>query len=1031
MNHIKTSIEKINNIVPGLFLVIIILVSGGEMLAQGFGRTKPGYKTFEFDVYRTPNFEIYHYFEDDSVIQQIAHMSEKWYYRHARVLNDTIKEPIPLLIYENHPDFQQTTAVRSMIGIGTGGVTESLKNRVIMPILETNAQTDHVLGHELVHAFHFNELLRKDTLGLYSFRNLPLWLIEGMAEYLSIGSIDANTAMWMRDAIINDDFPTLKDMTTSYKYFPYRFGHAFWAFVARTWGDTIITPLFTETAKWGYERAIENVLEMRAGTFSDAWQSSYRLHYEELLQNKSSEMSGRKLIFDDTGGKMNVSPSISPNGEFVAFFSEKNVFTLDLFIASTEDGRIIRTLTSSTRDSDIDGYNFLESMGTWSPDSRYYAYVAVKKGKSHILIADINRPRRTREISIPGVPFINNPSWSPDGRHLVMTGLTGGRNNLFMYNIETEEVTQLTNDNYSYVHPSWSPDGRYIAFSTDKKQPGDISEQVTYRKNLGIIDTYNNNAISVFPVFKGADNVNPVFSSDGESLYFLSNSDGFRNLYRLEIETLEVYRATDYPTGISGITALSPAISVARETGMITYSYYMAGNYTIYSAMPEDFNEEPVDPGTIDMLAATLPPFQRVAVSIVDNFIANNEPSEMYPVDSFRVQKYEPRFQLDHIGNTGAGISFNTYYGTGMAGGVEMLFSDILGNQTLYSALAVNGEIYDFGGMVAYMNQKRRINWGGSLSHIPYRSASLGIQEERIFNEDSTAYYLRTNFQLYNIRTFEDQAAVFAYYPFSMSRRLEVGGSLARYYYRIDVFNHYYEGGFYRGESRETIDTPPGFNLARLNLAYVGDNSYFGLASPMRGNRYRIQGNKYFGRLEFYQFLADYRHYYFMNPLSFAFRVYHSGRYGPTAENQLFYPMYLGYPGFVRGYSSNQFYQLQSFQNIDFTINDLIGSRMAVANFEIRLPFTGPEQLAVIRSGFLFTELALFFDAGVAWTSGTRPTLDINDISDDTRFPVFSTGLSLRVNLFGAMIIEPYYAFPFQRDGITGGILGLNFIPGW
>jgi Tol biopolymer transport system component len=1017
------------NFYPGLLLVLIFLLTGGDLLAQGFGRTKPGYKTFEFKVYRTPNFEIYHYFEDDSVIHAIARQSEKWYFRHARALNDTIKDPIPLLIYENHPDFQQTTAVSSIIGIGTGGVTESLKNRVVMPVLETNAQTDHVLGHELVHAFHFNELLRKDTLQVYSFRNLPLWMIEGMAEYLSIGSVDANTAMWMRDAILNDDFPTLKDLTTSYKYFPYRYGHAFWAFVARTWGDTIITPLFTETAKWGYERAIENVLQMKANSFSDIWQSSFRMHYEDLLQNASSEMSGRKLIFDETGGNMNVSPSLSPNGEYVAFFSEKNVFTLDLFIASTEDGKIKRTLTSSTRDTDIDGYNFLESMGTWSPDSRYFAYVAVKKGKSYILIADINRPRRTREITIPGVPFINNPSWSPDGRHLVMTGLVGGRNNLYLYDMKSEKVTRLTNDRYSYAHASWSPDGRYIAFATDKKQPGDTSTMVSYEFNLGIIDTGNNYEIKILPIFRGADNINPVFSSDGQSIYFLSNSDGFRNLYRYALESGEVYRATNYPTGISGITSHSPAISIARNTGMLTYSYYMKGNYTIYSAMPEDFNEEPVDPETVDMLAATLPPFQRVAVNIIDRLIADNEKYIDYPVDSFRVQKYRPKFQLDYIGNTGVGVAVSSYYGTGMSGGVNMLFSDILGNQTLFAAAMVNGEIYDFGGMGTYLNQKRRIKWGGSLSHIPYRFAFMTLLPV----EDDPNL---VNYALVNQRIFEDQIAGFAYYPFSMSRRLEAGASFARYYYRIDVFNNYYDQfGRYIGSPPpdRNLDSPPGFNLGRAQLAYVGDNSYFGMASPMRGSRYRLQGSKYFGQVDFFEVLTDYRHYYFQNPLSFAVRLYHSGRYGSTAEDRsIFYPLYLGDPrfSFLRGYGSNQLQQAMS-KNRDFSINDLIGSRMAVANFEIRLPFTGPEQLAVIRSGFLFTELALFFDAGVAWTEDTRPTLDINNFAEDRRFPFFSTGVSLRVNLFGAMILEPYYAFPFQRDGIKSGVLGLNFIPGW
>lgn len=1012
-----------------LIAAIILLSAGSELSAQGFGRTKPGYKMFDFNVYRTPNFEIYHYFDDDSLLHEIAEMSEKWYYRHARALNDTIKDPNPLIIYENHPDFQQTTAISGMIGIGTGGVTESLKNRVVFPILETNAQTDHVLGHELVHAFQFNTLLKTDTASIYSIRNLPLWMVEGMAEYLSIGSVDANTAMWMRDAIINDDFPTLRDMSTGYKYFPYRYGHAFWAFVARTWGDTIITPLFLETAKWGYERAIENVLGMRANAFSDIWQSSFRLHYEELLQNADSEMSGNKLIFEETGGQMNVSPSVSPDGTYVAFFSEKNVFTLDLFIANTEDGKVVRTLTSSTRDTDIDGYNFLESMGTWSPDSRFFAYVAVKKGRSTILVADIQRPRRTREITIPGVPFINNPSWSPDGRYLALTGLVRGRNNLYLYDMETRELSQLTDDRHSYVHPSWSPDGRYIAVATDYKQPGDTTSDVNLRLNLGLIDRENDNRLTVFPVFRGADNINPVFSADGKSIYFLSNSDGFRNLYRFEFENGQVFRATNYPTGITGITSLSPAISVARETGMLVYSYYMKGNYTIYSAMPEDFSEVPSDPGSIDMLAATLPPFQRVAVNIVDNNIADNQKYTRFPADSFRIQPYRPKFQLDYIGNTGGvGVSFNTYYGTGMAGGIQMLFSDILGNSSLFTTLAVNGEIYDFGGMVAYMNQKYRINLGGSISHIPYRYPFISYQI--IEQEDD---YPIENFALVNQRIFEDQASFFAYYPFSMTRRIEVGGSLARYYYRLDVFNNYYYRGIYIGEDREKLDAPPGFNLAKTNVAYVGDNSYFGMASPMRGHRYRIQGDKYFGRVEFYQFLADYRQYLFQNPLSFAFRLYHSGRYGPTADdtNNIFYPMYAGYPWFVRGYSSNQFYQLQSFRNADFTINDLLGSRLAVANFEIRLPFTGPEQLAVIKSGFFFTELALFLDAGVAWTGSTRPTLDINDMSADTRFPIFSTGLSLRVNLFGAMILEPYYAFPFQRDGIKGGVFGLNFLPGW
>ena len=62
----------------------------------------------------------------------------------------------PLVLYASHPDFEQTNVVGGMIGEGTGGVTEGLKRRVVLPLAGTLAETDHVLGHELVHAFQYD-----------------------------------------------------------------------------------------------------------------------------------------------------------------------------------------------------------------------------------------------------------------------------------------------------------------------------------------------------------------------------------------------------------------------------------------------------------------------------------------------------------------------------------------------------------------------------------------------------------------------------------------------------------------------------------------------------------------------------------------------------------------------------------------------------------------------------------------------------------------------------------------------------------
>lgn len=1023
-----------------LFVLItfILFAIPLENFAQYFGRNKPSYQRFEFNVFQSPHFDIYHYFEDDSIPAFIANAHEKWYLRHQKIFRDTFETQNPIIIYANHPDFQQTTAISGMIGIGTLGVTEALKNRVVMPILETNAQTDHVIGHELVHVFQFRALFKDDSLGLNSIRNLPLWLVEGMAEYFSIGSIDPHTAMIMRDAIHKDDFPTLRDMTRSFQYNPYRFGHGFVSFFGRTWGDSLIAPLFTETAKFGYERALERVVGLSANTVSNMWRASYETHYKPLMQDSARHVPvGEPIITPDNAGHINISPSVSPDGSLVAFFSERDLLSIDLFLADAKTGNIRRKLSSASRSGDIDGYNFFESMGTWSPDGKKFAHVAVKQGVNQLVIVDINRPRRTREIRIPGVPSFNNPVWSPDGDYLVFNGLVDGRPNLYRYNFETKTVEWLTNDRYSYAHASFSPDGRYLVFTTDRPQGTQRDDKLNLKMNLAIMDLNDaERAIRVLDVFPGADNVNPVFSHDQEGIYFLSNADGYRNLHFFELETGDVFRLTDYFTGISGITHMTPSISIARETGEIYYSLYQHGKYSILSAQPTDFEKVQVDPFTLDMTAATLPPFDRPAPAIVD-YSLEVEPIEgILPPDSFAEKPFDPRFGLTFIGSSGVGIA-TSRFGTGMAGGVSMMFSDIIGDNQLFTTLAVNGEIYDFGGMVAYLNQKSRINWGGMVSHIPYTFARLRYIKEEDFDE---VY----NMQLIIQRTFEDQVSGFAYFPISTTRRIEVGGSIAWYYFRLDAINNYYFRGFpiAPDESqglpyRERLDAPDGFSLQRVNIGYVGDNSYFGMASPMAGYRYRLSGERMFGRINMYSVTADYRHYIHARPFTFAFRGIHYGRYGRDARNDIMYPLYLAYPGFVRGYDYSTLRQIESTfgddpEMINATFRKLQGSRVLLGGAEIRIPFTGPERLALISSGFFFTELSWFFDMGIAWDRNSQLTLDPTTGEDpDRRFPFFSTGPSLRINLFGALILEPYLAFPFHTKGIREGVWGLNFLPGW
>ncbi|MFO7923247.1 MAG: BamA/TamA family outer membrane protein [Bacteroidales bacterium] len=989
-----------------LSLLLGIFISN-EIHSQYFGRNKVSYDDFSFEIYETPNFEIYHYLENEEEIEKFAQLCERWYKRHQAVLLDTLQKRNPLILYNNHADFQQTTVIQSLIGVGTGGVTEGLRKRVVMPLTPSNRDTDHVLGHEMVHVFQYNMLKTDDTLGvgLQSVENVPLWFVEGYSEYLSIGRKDAHTAMWMRDAVKNDNIPTLRQMTREPgNYFPYRFGHAFIAWFTGLYGDAMIRPLFMLSAKWGYERALDSLTGYTDDSLSVLWANSLKDKYNPHLENRQ-EYTGEKLFDASNAGQMNIAPALSPDGENLVFISDKNVITLDFFLANVKERKITRRITNIIRNPHIDEYRFLESAGTWSPDGKQFALTTFKEGRNSLLVIDMEKGKIVQTIAPEEVNSFKNPDWSPDGETIVLSGLKNGCSNLFLYNLQSGETRQLTNDSYSALQPGWSPDGSKIIFITERGEDTDLDLAVfgNYKMAEYDINTGNTEILNILP---GADVINPKYAPGGNEIFFVSNADGHRNIYRYNPGTDEIKKVTDLQTGVIGISSLSPCFDIASDTEELVYILYNNSEYSIYRETLSNLDGPLFSAENIDLTAAHLPPDDRdISTLVVDENLRSHP---MTDPEKFRFMPYDPKFTLENIGSSGVGIG-TSQFGTGMAGGVSFLFGDILRRNMLMTSLQVQGRVYDIAGQAVYLNQGNRMNWGVTFSHYPYRSAGMDYKLDTI-NETVVE-----NLIIMEQRVFEDELGFFGQYPLSKKLRFEGGLSGSIYSFRRDSINNYYHGNILLDRESHKVEAPEPFILGRAYLAYVGDGSRFGLTSPMSGYRYRFQIDRTLGDINFWGVRADYRKYYFFPPVGLGFRLMHYGRYGPNADD--LYPVFLGNPYYVRGYSYSAMRRSRHSSENFLSIDNLIGSKIAVANAEFRYPFTGPERLAPISSRMFFSDLVLFADGGIIWS-------DFDNIAakwqpskqDDERTPVFSTGIALRINLFGAIILEPYFAIPFQRQ---------------
>lgn len=1045
-----------------LSTIIILAISFTMVQAQYFGRNKPRYRTFDFKVAETPHFRIHHYLENDQMVRYLSDVSEQWYINHKRIFGQDISYKNPIIFYNNHAEFQQTNTISGDIGIGTGGVTEALKNRIVMPISFSLQSTHHVLVHEMVHAFQFNNIMSGDSTALQNLANTPLWMIEGMAEYFSIGKKDPFTAMWMRDAILNNNLPEI-DKMNNFKYFPYRYGHSLLAFLGGYFGDDKLNKMFMSTAKFGLELGFIDAFGHDTKTITQWWHSAMKNQYSPVLEGRKEKPKGKKLISEDNAGRMNLSPALSPNGRYVIFLSEKDVFNTDLYLADATKGKILNKVTSLSQTGDLDYVNALESSGAWSPNGKDFAFIGVQKGKNVLVIKDADTGNTIDNINVENLDAFVNPVYHPNGKEIVVTGLMNGQADLYAINLKAKKAKKLTNDIYSENMASFSSDGTKLVFSYDRKSIETNRKSGKYTYDLAEMD-YITGEIKIYDIFHGADNINPVFDHQ-DNVYFVSDRDGMRNLYKLNRSENKVYQMTDLLTGISGISGISPAISAATKKDRIIYTHYYNNQYTLFEASSDELlNVWVEDITTVDQKYGMLPVSGLGVKNIVDNSFDNADNDLKAASTTITNVDYKPNFKLDYVGGgggIGVGVNNNSFRNAnGLQGGLDLLFGDLLGNHQLYSQVALNGELLDVGGMVSYINKKSQLAWGIGLSHVPLRTGyrSYFNDEVSINNVIFPAIREATNV----IRIFDQSLSLFAHFPLSTTLRLEGGIAGTTRSFRWDEYNDYYIGDQiqgYRlvGSERERIPTDDKLQIdryytiakgggANINVALVGDNSYFGITAPLAGHRFRLSAEHYVGNDNYSGILADGRKYFWMKPFSIAVRGTSYLRW--EKQTNSVYPLYIGNMGFVRGIGS---VLNNNVEEIGLTFSQLLGSKMMLGSVELRLPFTGPKKLSLIPSSFLFSDLNLFLDSGVAfdnfsdWKDGKLIDViqrdeDGNIILDIEGNPLYevinakptivtSVGASLRINLFGALIIEPYYAMPlFQGSRFR---FGLNLIPGW
>ena len=204
-----------------------------------------------------------------------------------------------------------------------------------------------------------------------------------------------------------------------------------------------------------------------------------------------------------------------------------------MVVADTKTGAIRRRVVTTESDPHFESLQFIESAGAWDPGGRRLVLAALAGGSPVLTILDAASGTVERELAIRHADQVFSPTWSPDGRRIAFTVLRNGFSNLEVVDLETATVRSLTSDAFADLHPAWSPDGRTIAFSTDRFSSS--LETMTFGEfRLASIDV-ESGTIAALPSIPGAKNIDPHWTQDGSSLYFIADADGTNNVYRLAL----------------------------------------------------------------------------------------------------------------------------------------------------------------------------------------------------------------------------------------------------------------------------------------------------------------------------------------------------------------------------------------------------------------------------------------------------------------------------------------------------------------
>ena len=185
----------------------------------------------------------------------------------------------------------------------------------------------------------------------------------------------------------------------------------------------------------------------------------------------------------------------------------------ELFSVPTENGPVIDLTNTS---------GYAERYPSWSPNGKYIAYWSDKSGEYELTLKDMENPGKERKLTSYGPGFRYQIFWSPDSKQMAFVDKAM---NIYIYNMDNDKTIKVDKNKTMYegglesFTVGWSPDSRWLAYQ---------KELDNTHSAISLFDTKEEKFHQVTSGFY--NDVAPVFDPEGKYLFFLTNRT-FKPIY--------------------------------------------------------------------------------------------------------------------------------------------------------------------------------------------------------------------------------------------------------------------------------------------------------------------------------------------------------------------------------------------------------------------------------------------------------------------------------------------------------------------